>query len=249
MKIDVCIVTKSPENAQSMLSRLRKASFTNSIIIETSTPLGLARMRAIQKVTTEWFVFFDDDIVVPNFEKWFIEIIRYISSNVAAIEGMALDVGLGEKWDHSINKYRLSTMHKSVELPNRKWSRGYTHNTLVRTDVVRDWKPSDSKLQAFEDLELTRHIQKKGYVWLQVPIVVFHPKTWSGVIKNAIWHGKTLHYCKLFTEKEKIIQMANWTLGLFIVLLDPRPKKPLRLKVRTVVANFFEIFRYFFGRM
>jgi len=57
MKVDVCIVTKE-KKALRLIKKLRKCSFTNRIIVETSTPLGLARMRAIRKVSTEWFLFF-----------------------------------------------------------------------------------------------------------------------------------------------------------------------------------------------
>ena len=69
MIVDVCIVTKNPEKVLGLIEKLRKSSFVNKIIIETSIPLGLARMRAIRKVSTEWFLFLDDDIIIPNIKK------------------------------------------------------------------------------------------------------------------------------------------------------------------------------------
>ena len=62
-QVDICIVTKTeklPVNLRNAIDRLP----AHSVIVETSTPLGLARMRAIRRVSTEWFVFLDDWVLI-----------------------------------------------------------------------------------------------------------------------------------------------------------------------------------------
>lgn len=151
----------------------------NNLIIETSTPLALARMRAIQKVKTEWFAFVDDDVDIN--EAWFEKLEEHThGENIGAIQGMLLVKGLGEKWDQALNNVERQ-VHE-LKLGNR----GLTHNTLMRTEIVKDWIPPPN-LSAYEDYLLTQHILKKGYRWINVPTKSYHKKTWKNVWKNAIW--------------------------------------------------------------
>lgn len=189
MKVDVCIVTKNVENlSPRLLDKIHKLPL-NKLIIETSRPLGMARQRAISQVETDWFLFIDDDVIIGD--RWFQTLVKYISlPKVGAIEGIAPVKGLGKKWEVPLNSILPK---KVVEVPKNKWARGYTHNTLIRTSLVKDWRPS-SKLQAFEDLALTKHIQLKGYKWIKVPAQVYHVQSWSKIRNNALWHGKTMTF-------------------------------------------------------
>lgn len=247
MKIDVCVVTKSRSNAKYIIDKFSRASFVNNIIIETSKPLGLARKRAIGKVTTEWFAFIDDDVVIPDPEKWFLEIKQHIAPGVGAIEGTDLLVGLGKKWDTSIKQFRLLGVKTPIKLSNSTWTRGYTINTLIRTELVTDWTVSNNNLEAFEDLELTKHIQKKGYVWLKVGVTVLHLKTWKQFFKNSLWLGRTLTYCNLFTNREKSFKFLDETVYFLKVALNPTIKFPFKFRWAVCTAShiFFEFIGFF----
>jgi len=174
-KIDVCIVSKTRVTGVKGLEYLP----IGNLIIETSRPLGLARMRAIQKVQTEWFAFIDDDVEID--EGWFGALTKYVQNDVGAVQGILQIKGLGEKWDNALNTTKISPS----EL--KKGERGFTHNVLIRTKCVTDWKPSRSDLSAFEDYEISQHILNKGYRWLRVPVESFHKLSWAKIWDNAIW--------------------------------------------------------------
>lgn len=246
MKVDVCIVTKNSIQARYIIQKLRNVNFINKIIIETSKPLGIARMRAIQKVETEWFLFIDDDIIIPEVEKWFKTLISYISPEVGAIQGIDIPKGLGDKMDNALKSHILSQI-KIGEISRKKWSRGYTHNTLIRTKLVKDWKPSNEKLSALEDLELTIHIQSKGYKWIVAPVIVYHFKTWKGVIKNALWTGKSIKYCNIYSTNEKLLKIVKNIFWILRCLIDPSLNFCLRVRLYSLIQNLCIIFGFLFN--
>ena len=176
--IDVCIVTKNEIQAIKGLEHLPICN----LIVETSSPLALARMRAIQKVETEWFAFIDDDVEINR--EWFKDGSRYVQDRVGAVEGITKIKGLGMKWDDALNSGRMIKRRVS-EL--RIGERGLTHNTLIKTSLVKDWKPSRSDLTTYEDYEITQHVLKKGYRWLRVPVGACHVWSWHKVWTNGAW--------------------------------------------------------------
>ncbi len=81
-------------------------------------------------------------------------------------------------------------------------TRGFTFSTLVRKDIVVDWKPHPN-LGAFEDYSLTQHIINKGYLWVLVDEpLVFHVGRYAedyltsiyNQVKKALWHSSSLRY-------------------------------------------------------
>jgi glycosyltransferase involved in cell wall biosynthesis len=175
MKIDVCLVTKDPRvKSVKGLEHIP----VNKLIIERSKPLALARARAIRKVTTEFFAFIDDDVEISK--EWFKTLMAYMKPDVGAVQGTLLIKGLGKIWDNALNKSkkRVYELHLG--------QRGFLHNTLIKTELVRDWNPP-LDLSAFEDYHLTQHVLKKGYRWIVVPTDSYHRKTWKQVWGNAIW--------------------------------------------------------------
>ena len=62
MKVDVVCVTKN--KLPNWWMKNLELVPVNNLIIERSKPLGQARMKAIQKVTTDWFLFIDVFFVV-----------------------------------------------------------------------------------------------------------------------------------------------------------------------------------------
>jgi len=145
--------------------------FPDARIILTNSELAKARQLGIQFVDTEHFVFVDDDIVLPN--GWFRGLWGYIDSETGAIHAQAVPVVpllYEEKWRRWQEK-RAERLGKMVERgilevteKNMDKNLGYTHNTIVRTDSCKDWRPP-ADLSVFEDQVLLWHIVKKGYKW------------------------------------------------------------------------------------
>lgn len=174
-ELDVCLLTRH-DPSPDWLNRLSYLPL-RKLIVETSSPLGLARMRAINKVETDWFVFIDDDVFLGP--KWFNQLSKLASSDIGVVQGAMHNIGLGH-WDQIGNRpitpYRL-------ELGDR----GFTHNTLIRTDLVRDWKPSHPELSAWEDYEITQHILRKGYDWIVGPVDAYHLRGFGKKWGNIVW--------------------------------------------------------------
>jgi len=180
MKIDVCLVTKKSKIPQWWLKNLERVPL-NNLIVETSTPLAMARMRAIQKVQTEWFAFIDDDVVIGK--RWIDQVTKAITPKTGAVETY-LRILAPSPWQYVFDE-RFRRL-KSFNL--KLGQRGYTVATLIKTDLVRDWKPSRKDLTSFEDYELTQHVLKKGYAWTRIPAEGFHDsrsaiKLW----RQSVW--------------------------------------------------------------
>lgn len=209
--IDVCLVTK---NDVKTIKGLEYIPF-NKLIIEKSIPLGLARKISIQKVTTGWFAFIDDDVKID--EGWFKTLSGYMEDpKIGAIQGMLDITGLGEEWDKALNK-----SNKKIRFL-KLGERGFTHNTLIKTELVKDWDPP-SDISAWEDYLLTQHILKKGYKWIIIPTQSKHEKTWNGIRKKAIWGIKGRK--KIFPSKKdslkQLIKYSIWITRSFFSINIP----------------------------
>jgi glycosyltransferase involved in cell wall biosynthesis len=110
-----------------------------------------ARQRGIRQVRTEWFMFVDSDVVLC--ENWYQKAISHMDKNVGAVWGI-------EVWSTIQNqaalKMFLLVTRKIFEL------RGGTHDTLIRTDLVKDIEIPEN-LHVFEDAYIKNWVNKKGY--------------------------------------------------------------------------------------
>ncbi len=110
-----------------------------------------ARQKGIQNVTSEWFLFVDSDVVLCK--DWYQKAIKYVDKDVGAVWGI-------EVWSTIQNPKTL----RMFLLVTRKIFdlRGGTHDTLVRTEAVKDIKiPAD--LHVFEDAYIKDWITQQGY--------------------------------------------------------------------------------------
>ena len=110
-----------------------------------------ARQKGIGQVSTDWFVFVDSDAVLC--EGWFEKAQRYVGDDVGAVWGT-------EVWSTIKNplalKLFLPVTRKIFEV------RGGTHDTLVRTDLVRDIR-IPGNLHIYEDAYIKNWIEQKHY--------------------------------------------------------------------------------------
>lgn len=220
MKIDVCIVTKNNSTPKGL-----EHIPINKIIVETSKPIGYARMKAIEKVTTPIFAFIDDDVKVS--ENWFKGLIKYMDDEkVGAVWGTIKNRGL------LIFDRAYTDIISYGEL---KYSdRFNTNNSLIRTELVKDWIPSIG-LNCYEDLDMGRHIMNKGYKILNIPMDTIHYKDFIGVAKSALWAG-SYYYEAYQPNKNKLIkQYSRRILTPFIQLFT-----------RGLLATFINGYRNIF---
>jgi glycosyltransferase involved in cell wall biosynthesis len=110
-----------------------------------------ARQKGIENVRTDWFVFVDSDVVLCD--DWFKKAQRYLGDDVGAVWGT-------EVWStiHSSEalKLFLPITRKIFEV------RGGTHDTLIRTNLVRDIK-IPANLHIYEDAYIKNWIEQKGF--------------------------------------------------------------------------------------
>ena len=110
-----------------------------------------AREEGIRQVTTEWFMFVDSDVVVC--QDWYKKAQKHLDSKAGAVWGI-------EVWstiqNQTMLKMFLRVTRKIFDL------RGGTHDTLVRTDLVKDIQ-IPRNLHVFEDAYIKDWIANKGY--------------------------------------------------------------------------------------
>jgi len=123
----------------------------NVLMIQDKGNRATARQEGINQVKTEWFMFVDSDAVLCK--DWFKRAKKYLGQNVGAIWGI-------EVWstiqNPAILRVFLLVTRKIFDL------RGGTHDTLIRTDLVKDIK-IPKVLHVFEDAYIKDWITQKGY--------------------------------------------------------------------------------------
>lgn len=110
-----------------------------------------AREKGIRQVTTDWFMFVDSDVVVC--QNWYKKALKHLDKTSGAVWGI-------EVWSTIQNqatlKMFLRVTRKIFDL------RGGTHDTLIRTDLVKDIR-IPRNLHVFEDAYIKDWITNKGY--------------------------------------------------------------------------------------
>jgi len=128
-----------------------KEKHGNVLVIQDRGTRATARQKGIDNVETEWFMFVDSDAVLCK--DWFRKAEKHLGQNVGAVWGI-------EVWstikNPAILKMFLWITRKIFDL------RGGTHDTLIRTDIVRDIK-IPKVLHVFEDTYIKDWITSKGY--------------------------------------------------------------------------------------
>jgi len=123
----------------------------NILVIQDKGNRATARQKGIEQVKTEWFMFVDSDAVLCK--DWFKKAEKHLGQNVGAVWGI-------EVWSTIQNpvilKLFLWVTRKIFDL------RGGTHDTLVRTDLVKDIE-IPKILHVFEDAYIKDWITQKGY--------------------------------------------------------------------------------------
>jgi glycosyltransferase involved in cell wall biosynthesis len=140
----------SKDRTIEILNDLSKKYHNMKILFDQGTR-ATARQKGIDNVTADWFMFVDSDVVLCH--DWFKKAQKYIQNDVGAVWGV-------EVWS-TITKSKtlkmfLVTTRKIFEV------RGGTHDTLIRTCLIKDIK-IPNELHVFEDAYIKDWITDKGF--------------------------------------------------------------------------------------
>ena len=125
--------------------------YGNVIFVQEKGTRGSARQTAIQKVTSEWFIFVDSDVILSK--NWFAQAEKLVGDKVGAVWGI-------EIWS-VLKDMKILRLFERVTLKIFE-KRGGTHDLLVRRKTVEDIK-IPYKLHTYEDGYIKDWIEKKGF--------------------------------------------------------------------------------------
>lgn len=230
-KVDVILRCRNYSNEikERFEQNIRSLPVAN-VIIETSSPLGMATMGAIRNVQTEFFVAFDDDVIIPN--DWLEQVSAHITSKVGAIDGHLSVKGFGSL-DDVINK-KIPVTPRVLQHGERAFG---LWNALCRTEVFVDWEPSTPELSSWEDYELGMHVLKKGFVWITIPISNgYHLWSWEKLVSNAKWNARGFK----LTHPSKSQQLSEIRKQLWWLMKEYRKNDELKHYNVTLMKTYLK---------
>ncbi len=133
------------------------------IIEDSKGNRATARQKGIGAAETMWHLHVDSDVILCK--DWFKKAQKYMQPDVGAIWGVAIP-----KDQHVLNiaKAMAKLYQKDVAewiIQQQHLKRYLTHDTLIRTEAVRDIKiPVD--LHIWEDHYIGKHVVSKNYKWM-----------------------------------------------------------------------------------
>jgi glycosyltransferase involved in cell wall biosynthesis len=152
-----------------------------------------ARTEGIRKVTTEWFMFIDSDVLLCK--DWFKKVQADLTDGVGAVWGLNIDV-LPNIKNKRILKIQMMVAKRCFKL------RGGMHDTLISRKTVEGIQIPE-ELHLYEDAYIVRHIEGRGYkVAVGSGVYCLHdkaPDNWS--IKNGFTQAITeLRCCLVYSH-------------------------------------------------
>lgn len=181
-----------------------KTVFPEALVVSSKQCLGLARKEGIEKVRTDWFAFVDSDIeLLPG---WWKKVTSLVEDRVGAVQGSDIPADPILRtwilWQERKWRPRVARIGKrqilEVHSQNTNRVRGYTHNTLIRTNAAKHWNPPHW-LHIGEDYYLMRHIVQRGYQWriLDMPVAKhYSPSGLEDAMTKAAREMSTWRYLK-----------------------------------------------------
>jgi glycosyltransferase involved in cell wall biosynthesis len=228
-KLIVIISDRSQDGTKDIVENLVRDGFVDEFYPE-NVGLAFARQLAIEVVNTEWFVFVDADVELC--EDWAI----HMYSNLILLNDEKIGAIFGCLYRNEEQEEYLCECAKIEEEKHRM----YTHNTMIKTELVKDWIPP-KEVNAYEDYLLTQHIIQKGYKCFKIPVISFHNHS-SSTWKEATWAGAgakcTGYYKNIFTPLKYLITSIYGGLKRTI-----RTKKGSFLKI-AIIKGFGNIWGY-----
>jgi len=137
-------------------------SYPNVSIIQMEGGRGAARERGIREVETDWFAFVDSDVLLCK--DWFAKTKRHLTGATGAVWGVAIPIAPSDlRRCMAISMFYRRSLEDTLLIEGRR--RGMLHDTLIRTDLVKDIK-IPSHLHVWEDHYIKQHITNRGFKWI-----------------------------------------------------------------------------------
>jgi glycosyltransferase involved in cell wall biosynthesis len=159
-------------------------SFGCQILVDTVS-LGSARLKGVGASDSELILFIDDDIMI---DKDFKDIFLFLDKNTGAVQGFAVPNDETEAEAFITSVFERITDKSFILLSQNQ--RGYTNATLIRRSLLADIELS--KMDAYEDWVISRHIIARGYQWKLVPIFVVHDQPEERFLYKSAWNAAGL---------------------------------------------------------
>lgn len=205
IKLDVIIPVKDAGGIRpGLMDTICRSSWAGSIVIETSSPLSWARVRAARKCSTEWVMCIDGDVGIPGdlLDRY----LPHMREGVTAVSSQAYDQD--RRWlDHRRALLMVFPDHhlKKGNFDNRAF--------VIRRSFLAAHEPR----AAFycEDVELFNRVSERG-VWVHLPYCgVRH----FPVYKNFACFGYEMWRLRLWTIPGRLFPWRMLAVQLFIVLV------------------------------
>jgi glycosyltransferase involved in cell wall biosynthesis len=152
--------------------------FGNVLLLQMHGSRAKARTEGIRRVSTEWFMFVDSDVLLCK--DWFKKARSDMLDGVGAIWGLNVDIIPNVK-----NKYALKL--QSLVARTCFYLRGGMHDTLIRRKAVDGIKIPE-QLHAYEDAYLVQWINDQGFkAVVGKDVYCLHykpPENWN--LKNGV---------------------------------------------------------------
>jgi glycosyltransferase involved in cell wall biosynthesis len=125
----------------------------NVTVLKVDGSRARARERGIAKVSTDWFVFVDSDVVLSK--EWLAKAEKSVGDNVGAVWGINFDI-IPHFRDRRFLRLQGLIARQCFSL------RGGTHDALIRRESVEDIRIPE-ELHTYEDSFIMNWIRRKGY--------------------------------------------------------------------------------------
>ena len=142
----------STDRTSDIVNKVRRRH-GNVVVLKVRGSRARARKEGIARVTTEWFMFADSDVILSK--DWYRNAQSSITSEVGAVWGVNIDV-IPNMHDRRFVQIQQRIAHQCFAL------RGGTHDTLIRRDLVEDIEIPE-ELHTYEDAFIINWIKNKGY--------------------------------------------------------------------------------------
>ncbi len=176
------------------------------IIDDSHGNRATARQKGIDAAETMWHLHVDSDVVLCK--DWFRSAEVYLKPNVGALWGVTIP---GDKHVYNNAKsmallYRKNVLDYIMQQPHLQ--RYLTHDTLLRTEAVRDIKiPAD--LHIWEDHYIGQHVVSKKYKWIKTRdpccIHYFHERRGFEDFVNS---GRLARKVHSYTDRQVLLRLG-----------------------------------------
>ncbi len=167
----------STDRTQEILLRFNR-KYGNVSIFQMHGSRAAARTEGIRRVSTDWFMFVDSDVLLCN--DWFKK------AHADMLEGVGVVWGLNVDVIPNIKNKRILTL-QSIIARKAFNLRGGMHDTLILRKAV-DGMRIPEHLHTYEDAYIVQYIASHGYkVVVGIDIYCLHykpPSNWS--LKNGL---------------------------------------------------------------